>query len=126
VVTYIYIALGGALGSLMRYLSMGYFSKIFGNQFPFSTLLVNVIGSLLIGIITGIGAHFVSFSPEIRALLVVGILGGFTTFSSFSLDIANLYSKGDYLFTIIYAVSSVVISLIAVFLGVAIVRLFAS
>src|SRR5215813_9114929 len=111
------IAIGGGLGSLARhYLSAGIYS-VTGSSFPYGILTVNVLGGLIMGIVVELGALKLNYSPEMRAFLTTGILGGFTTFSTFSLDAALLIERGDWVAALIYMVASVVLSVSALFFG---------
>jgi len=119
------IALGGALGSLARhYLSAGIYTAT-GTTFPWGILAVNVLGGLVMGIVVELGALKLNYSLEMRAFLTTGVLGGFTTFSAFSLDTALLIERGDWLSAGLYIVSSVVLSVAALFAGLSLVRSFA-
>ena len=87
------LALGGALGTVLRYYSAHFISKYYGMAFPVGTLAVNLSGSLLIGFLWGLfELHFVSH--QLRLFLIIGLLGGFTTFSSFSIENLNLIREG--------------------------------
>jgi CrcB protein len=119
------IALGGALGSLARhYLSASIYSAT-GSAFPFGIFAVNVLGGFIMGIIVELGALRLSYTPEMRAFLTTGMLGGFTTFSTFSLDAALLIERGDWLGSAAYMVGSVVLSVGALFAGLWLVRVLA-
>ena len=98
---YLYVALGGAIGSVLRYAVSGLDFKLSNGIFPTSTLIVNLFGSLVIGILWGMFERF-EFSPMLRVFLFVGILGGFTTFSSFSLENLNLLRDGEVKTAVIY------------------------
>lgn len=116
------VAFGGAAGSLARYLSMSAVGHWLGSGFPYATLLVNVLGSLAMGLLVEASALAWSPSPELRALLTVGVLGGFTTFSTFSLDAALLIERHQHGLAAVYAMLSVALSVGALFLGMAVVR----
>lgn len=116
------VALGGALGSLARYLALGVWAQAFGTALPWGTLAVNALGSLIMGVLAELGALAWQPSPEVRAFLAVGILGGFTTFSTFSLDVALLIERNDWAQAMLYAVLSVALSVGGLFLGLAMVR----
>ena len=120
--TILAVALGGAIGSVLRLLMNNGVAKATGDALPWGIFAINVLGSFLIGLLIAIFAHFWQPSQEIRAFLVTGICGGFTTFSSFSLDFANLWQRGDMALAVGYAVSSVVISILALFLAMFLVR----
>ena len=88
------VLIGGAIGSLLRYATSTYSYKIFGTDFPWGTLAVNLIGALMIGFLWGMSDRF-EFSTNTRNFIFVGILGGFTTFSSFALENFNLIKGGE-------------------------------
>ncbi|MDX2471098.1 MAG: fluoride efflux transporter CrcB [SAR324 cluster bacterium] len=91
------VGIGGFMGSIFRYLLSTYINTRFGQAFTFlGTLSVNLLGCLLIGIFIGFFNHKVEMAPEIKLLLVTGLLGGFTTFSTFSLESFHFYKAGDY------------------------------
>lgn len=116
------IAVGGALGSLARhFLSSGIYA-VTGTAFPWGILIVNVLGGFLMGLLVELGALKLSYSPEMRAFLTTGILGGFTTFSAFSLDAALLIERGDWGAALLYMLGSVVLSVLALFGGLFLVR----
>jgi fluoride exporter len=119
------IALGGALGSLARHFVSAGIYGVTGTAFPWGILAVNVIGGFSMGLIVELGALKLAFGPELRAFLTTGVLGGFTTFSAFSLDAALLIERGDLLSAGIYIVGSVVLSVLALFGGLVLVRGFA-
>ena len=98
------VAAGGALGAVGRYLVMSQVGHWLGSGFPFATLVVNVAGSFLLGLLIEASALAWSPAPELRALLVVGVLGAFTTFSTFSLDVALHVERGELALTIPLAV----------------------
>ena len=110
------IAVGGAIGTLLRYLMGGLDYRFSSGVFPVSTLVVNVTGSLAIGFLWGIVDRF-NFSPNMRMFVFIGILGGYTTFSTFSLETFNLMRDGEYRIAIMNMIFSVVLSIGAVFLG---------
>lgn len=116
------VAAGGAFGSVCRYLTGILMTRLMGPAFPWGTITVNIVGSFAIGLLTELVARRFDASLEMRLLLVVGILGGFTTFSSFSLDTVALIEKGAVSSAVIYVFSSVVISLMATFAGFAVGR----
>ena len=119
------IAIGGAAGSLARhYLSSGIYN-VTGSAFPYGILIVNVLGGLIMGVVVELGALKLNYSLEMRAFLTTGILGGFTTFSTFSLDAALLIERGDWLGAVTYMVGSVLLSVGALFAGLWLVRSFA-
>jgi len=116
------IALGGALGSVGRFLVAGWVGRVLGVNFPWGTLAVNVVGGLVMGLLVGLMAQAWSVSPAIRAFLTVGVLGGFTTFSAFSLETVLLLQRGDILAALAYIASSVALSVGAVWCGLRLIR----
>ena len=117
------VALGGAIGSVGRYFVAGWFGRLLGIEFPWGTLAVNVIGGLVMGALVEAMALKWNLTPEMRAFLTVGILGGFTTFSAFSLDVVLLAERGELAQAVAYALGSVVLSVGAMVLGLRAVRL---
>ena len=116
---YFWIAVGSALGGMARYWFSGIIAQRFGESFPLGTLLVNVSGSFLIGFIftfTGNEGR-VLLSPTTRNFLMAGICGGYTTFSSFSLQTLNLAQEGQWLYAGANVVLSLTLCLVAVWLG---------
>ncbi len=110
------IALGGAIGTLLRYIAGGLDYRFSNGVFPISTLVVNVTGSLTIGFLWGIVDRF-TVSPNVRLFVFIGILGGYTTFSTFSLETFNLMRDGEYRIALMNVILSVILSIGAVFLG---------
>ena len=121
-----YVALGGAVGSLLRYQTGRWLTHIFGpavmTAFPWATLTVNVVGSLVMGLLAGLLARHGQQGETLRLLVGVGLLGGFTTFSAFSLDFALLVERKALLSAGAYAAGSVLCSLAAVFAGLHLAR----
>jgi CrcB protein len=92
----ILIGAGGFIGSVLRYLVSGYVQELSNSvDFPYGTLAVNLIGCLLIGFLTQLAEMYGAFNVEMRAFLIIGLLGGFTTFSTFSNDTVNLLRLGE-------------------------------
>ena len=114
--------MGGALGSLLRYFVASVIQTPATAGFPWGIFVVNITGGLLMGVIVELGALKFSFAPEIRAFLTVGILGGYTTFSTFSLDSVLLLQRGAYASAALYMAGSVVLSVAALFAGLYLVR----
>jgi CrcB protein len=110
------IALGGAIGTLARYIVGGLDYRFSSGVFPISTLVVNVSGSFAIGFLWGLIDRF-AVSPNIRMFIFIGILGGYTTFSTFSLETFNLMRDGEYRIALMNVFFSVILSIVAVFLG---------
>jgi len=116
------IAGGGALGAVMRFMVSNWFYALFGRDFPYGTLAVNVIGSFAMGIGYILMIERTGISPEWRALIFVGFLGAFTTFSTFSIETINLIESGELFKAGMNAVLSVLLCLIAVWGGILIGR----
>lgn len=119
---FLYAAIGGAIGAAARYGVNVTTPKLLGHGFPWGTMIVNVGGSFVMGVLIAMMALAWSTSQEMRVFLITGVLGGFTTFSAFSLDFAALYERKEYGMAFGYAGSSVVMSLIAVFAGLYLAR----
>ena len=118
------IAAGGALGSLARHFVSTGIYNITGTAFPWGIFAVNVFGGFIMGLVVELGALKLNYSLEMRAFLTTGVLGGFTTFSAFSLDAALLIERGDWLAAALYMLGSVAMSVLALFGGLALVRGF--
>lgn len=119
------VMLGGAFGSGARYLTGVAMLRLFGPTYPFGTLTVNLVGGLLMGLLVGVLARLSVPGENWRLLLAVGMLGGYTTFSSFSLDVVNMLQRGDLATALGYILISVVGSIVALFAGLALVRVAA-
>lgn len=119
------VGLGGAIGAAARYAVGIAVGQMWRDPFPLSTLLVNVAGSLAMGLLVGwLARALTPAQEEIRLFVAVGILGGFTTFSAFSLDAMLLIERGDLWQAAIYIVGSVVLSILALFVGLLVFRMF--
>lgn len=116
------VAAGGAMGAVARFLTINWALKTFGPDFPHGTLIVNVSGSLIMGLLVELMVIAWNPAPELRALLIVGVLGSLTTFSSFSLDVYSLAERDELMTALVYVVVSVVLSITALFMGVHLVR----
>ena len=117
-----YIAIGGAVGSVTRYLVGMAIQQRVGTTFPFGTLVINITGSFLLGFLLRTTFSTVTLSPEQRALLTTGFCGGYTTFSTFSFDTAGMIEDGSYARAATYLVLSVGVSLVATFAGFAVAQ----
>jgi len=121
---YLFVMLGGAIGSVARYqvgrLTLGWM----GPNYPWGTLAVNLIGGLLMGLLVGVLARL-SAADHWRLFAAIGVLGGFTTFSSFALDTVNMLTRGDYAAAIGYVLLSVAGAILGVIAGLALVRVLA-
>jgi CrcB protein len=117
--TYVWVAVGGAIGTLGRYWLTGVVSRLIGETFPWGTFVINVTGSFIIGFFATLtGPDGRIFAPtDVRQFVMIGICGGYTTFSSFSLQTLNLMNDGEWLYAGANIVLSVVACLIAVWVG---------
>jgi CrcB protein len=116
------VALGGGLGASARYLTNLAALRIVGPSFPWGTITVNIIGSFLMGVLIESLARRSGTSMELRSFLATGFLGGFTTFSAFSLDFALMWERGNQWHGAVYLGASVLLSIAALFAGLALVR----
>ncbi|WP_188261332.1 fluoride efflux transporter CrcB [Azospirillum tabaci] len=116
------VAVGGAVGSMARYLLMTAVGQWLGTQFPYGTLVVNAVGCFTMGVLAELAALAWSPSPELRALLMVGVLGGFTTFSSFTLDVGLLVERNALPAAAGYILASMVLTIAGFFAGLAVAR----
>ena len=112
------IAAGGAAGAVLRFLMSGWVYTWLGRGFPYGTLVVNVVGSLLMGLLSALLIERLSLGPEWRAAILIGLLGGFTTFSTFSIETLNLIEAGAHAKALANAALSVVLCVGAVWVGV--------
>ena len=112
------IAAGGATGSILRFWVSGQVYAWLGRGFPYGTLTVNVFGSLIMGLLSVLLVERFSLGPEWRAAILVGLLGGFTTFSSFSIETFNLIEAGGHVKAVVNAVLSVLLCVMAAWAGV--------
>ena len=116
------VAAGGALGAVGRYLVVSAVGHLFGTSFPLGTIVVNVVGSFVLGALVEAMALVWSPPLELRAMIVVGVLGAFTTFSTFSMDVVLLYERGALGPAALYIGVSVILSIGAFFLGLSLLR----
>jgi len=116
------VAAGGAIGAAGRYVVGVLATRLLGHEFPWGTVIVNITGSFAMGAIITYMALKWSASQEMRAFLTTGVLGGFTTLSTFSLDFAFLYDRKHPIVAFFYAMGTVGLALIAVFAGMALMR----
>lgn len=116
------IGLGGAIGSVLRYLCSIAISKYFSSAFPWPTLAVNVLGCFLIGIFLALFGREHENQVDMRMLFMTGFCGGYTTFSAFALENLQLLQQGQLNLSVIYMIASIVLGLLAVWVGVAVVR----
>ena len=116
------VAIGGSIGSVARYLVGVYAGRLFGLNFPWGTLIINIVGSFLLGVFVELLALKWDLSQTARLFLTVGICGGFTTFSTFSLDSAVLMQRGELWQAGAYVIASVVLSVAGLFTGLHLIR----
>ena len=119
----LYVAIGGGMGAVARYWLVSAVGRFASSSFPYGTLEVNILGSLLIGVVVGWLTKTLPHSMETRAFLVVGVLGGFTTFSTFSLDTLSLIENGALVQAAIYILSSLIGGVLALYLALLISRM---
>lgn len=122
----IYVAIGGCIGALARFWLSQQFDSAYPSIFPWATMIINVTGSLCIGILFVLVSEKAILSQEFRYLLMIGLLGGFTTYSAFSLETVLLIEKGELITAMSYAVSTLFACLAAVWLGIKATRILLS
>jgi CrcB protein len=122
--SFVIVFLGGGLGAALRHGINLFSARMFGTGFPYSTFFINVTGSIVMGLVAGY-FEFKGDAPQSwRLFLTTGILGGYTTFSAFSLDAALLYERGELGLAALYVIGSVALSIAGLFAGLALVRHF--
>jgi CrcB protein len=116
---YLAVAIGGAIGSLARFWLTGVMLDLTGPRFPWGTLLINVLGSFVIGLVAGISLtpERIALHPDLRIFLMAGFCGGFTTFSAFSLQTLDLVANGEVIAALGYSVASVVLCVAVTWVG---------
>jgi len=115
---FLYVALGGAVGSMGRYAMASLIGRFNPGPFPYGTFAVNILGGFLMGaLVAAMASTLPARGKDLHLLLAVGVLGGFTTFSTFSLDLFTLYNDRLWIQAALYAVGSVVLSVLALFAG---------
>jgi len=124
VTSYLLVFFGGGLGATLRHLVNVTCARCIGTAFPYGTFIINISGSIVMGLIAGYLALKGETSQPWRLFLMTGILGGYTTFSAFSLDTALLYERGELGLAAVYVLGSVVLSIAGLFAGLALVRHF--
>ncbi len=110
------IAAGGAVGAVARHGVNTSVTHLVGHGFPWGTVIVNILGSFLMGVIIAKSAQM-QITPEFKTMLATGVLGAFTTFSTFSLDALTLWQRGDLIQAFLYVMASVILSITALFLA---------
>jgi fluoride exporter len=121
-VSYLLVFVGGGLGATLRHLVNVFCARCMGTAFPWGTFIINISGSTVMGLIAGYLAFKGGASQPLRLFLMTGILGGYTTFSAYSLDAALLYERGELMLAALYVVGSVVLSIGGLFAGLALIR----
>ena len=121
---YLIVFLGGGLGAATRHGINLATARVLGTAFPYGTLLINITGSFIMGLVAAYFAFKGGASQHWRLFFTTGILGGYTTFSAFSLDAALLYERGQIGMAALYVIASVAISIVGLFAGLALVRNF--
>ena len=119
---YLLVFIGGGLGSALRHTVNVICPKLFGTHFPYHTFIINVTGSTIMGLIAGYLAFKGDAGQSWRLFVMTGILGGYTTFSAFSLDAAVLYDRGEIGLAAFYVLGSVILSILGLFAGLALIR----
>ena len=119
---YLLVFVGGGLGATLRHAVNMMCARAFGTHFPFGTVIINISGSIVMGLIAGYLAFKGHAAQPWRLFVMTGILGGYTTFSAFSLDTALLYERGEIGLAVLYVVGSVVLAIAGLFAGLALVR----
>jgi CrcB protein len=120
------VGCGGFIGATSRYLLSIFIARYNNSAFPISTLIINVLGSFLIGLLTELLKNLFPNNKKIQLFLTTGILGGFTTFSTFSLETINLYQNGNTIFAIANVILSIAFCLVGVLLGKMLAKVFIS
>lgn len=122
----LYVGAGGALGAMARFLMAGWVQRAAGGAFPWGTLSVNVAGAFAMGVVVALAMKAASFPADLRVFLTSGVLGGFTTFSAFSVETALMIEKGDFLNATLYIAASVILTVLFLFCGLWLVRSIAA
>lgn len=118
----LFVGLGGAVGSVLRYLTHSITIKYYADTFPLATFIVNVAGCFIAGLIFGLITQETTETENLKLLLITGFCGGFTTFSAFALENVKLMNSGNTTIAILYIIASVATGLLAVWMGLLITR----
>ena len=121
---FLLVFVGGGLGAALRHGVNLLSTRLLGAGFPYATMIENVSGSLVMGVLAGYFAFKGDASQPLRLFLATGVLGGYTTFSAFSLDTALLWERGELALAVLYVLGSVALSIAGLFAGLALVRHF--
>lgn len=116
------VALGGAVGSVLRYLTAELVKKFTLSSFPIGTFVANIAGCILIGVLIGLFDKAGSENPQLKWLLITGFCGGYTTFSTFSYENLSLFQQGNYGLALLYLSSSILLGILGVGLGLLLVK----
>jgi CrcB protein len=116
------VGAGGAIGSVARFLSQQMIARYYPSSFPWGTLIVNIVGCFIIGIVYAFGEKGNLLSPEMRLLLATGFCGGFTTFSTFAYENISLMREGELLYTFLYIAASITVGFLAAYIGIFVVK----
>jgi len=122
---YLLVFIGGGLGAALRHFVNGLSLRLLGTALPYGTFFINVTGSILMGVVAGVFALKLPLPPALRLFVATGILGGYTTFSTFSLETALLVERGQALVALGYVAGSVLLGVAGLFAGMALVRALA-
>jgi fluoride exporter len=122
--SYLLVFVGGGLGATLRHFVNMVCARAFGTGFPWGTFIINITGSTVMGLVAGYLAFKGEASQPLRLFLMTGVLGGYTTFSAYSLDAALLYERGELAAAALYVGGSVALSIAGLFAGLALVRHF--
>lgn len=117
------VGIGGAAGSIGRYLCQRWINEAYQHNFPLATFLINIAGCFLIGIFYALGEKGNLLSPSTRLLLTTGFCGGFTTFSTFAFENTGLLRTGDHFYFLAYTLGSVLLGILAVYIGSVLIKL---
>jgi|SRR5690554_645455 CrcB protein len=117
------VGIGGGMGSVLRYMTSSFMTKYFPSSFPWGTLSVNVLGCLLMGVLLSLGERQSWMNNDLRLLWLTGFCGGYTTFSTFASENIQLWQSGQILTVIAYTIASVLLGLVAVWLGLVMVKM---
>lgn len=117
------VGIGGGMGSVLRYMTCSFMTKYFPSSFPWGTLSVNVLGCLLMGVLLSLGERQSWMNNDLRLLWLTGFCGGYTTFSTFASENIQLWQSGQILTVIAYTIASVLLGLVAVWLGLVMVKM---
>jgi CrcB protein len=116
------VGAGSAVGGMFRFILGKWIYALYPQTFPLPTLIINIVGCFLIGLLYGYSIKTGTLSAEVRLLLTTGLCGGFTTFSAFAYENIQLMKNGDYTMVLVYITASVVLGIVAVFLGMELYR----